>query len=98
MKVLYRYDDVHFSLNDVQVILRQYPITKTTPKGVWVDNYGTPRFVLSGAYKRFACSTQEEALESFIARKTRQVRILAAQQEIVSKALVNAKSMFEKMT
>lgn len=94
--ILYRYEDLHYAdcLN-VQVILREFLITKTTPRGAWVDNCGTPRFVLSGAYKRFACPTKKEAIDSFIARKKRQVRILMAQREIAQKALLVAEKMSE---
>lgn len=93
-EVLYRYEDLHYADHlHVQVILREFLITKITPRGAWVDNYGTPRFVLSGAYKRFACPTKKEAIESFIARKKRQVRILTAQCEIAQKSLLVAERM-----
>ena len=50
-------------------------VTKTTPKGVWLGN----RFVLRDVRKRFACPTLHEALESFVARKDRQISILSNQ-------------------
>lgn len=50
-------------------------VTKTTPKGVWLGD----RFVLRDVRKRFACPTLHEALESFVARKDRQIRILSNQ-------------------
>lgn len=52
-----------------------YPITKRTPKGAWIRG----RFVLLTARKRYACNTLSEAIESFKARKQKQIRILKAQ-------------------
>ena len=52
-----------------------YFVTKRTPKGAWIGN----QFVLLSASKRFACNTVEEAIESFIARKRKQIKILEAQ-------------------
>ncbi|MGJ4945154.1 hypothetical protein ACQR1W_31655 [Bradyrhizobium sp. HKCCYLS1011] len=49
-----------------------YAITRRTPKGAWISG----RFVLLTAHKRWACPTQEEAIESFIARKQKHIRIL----------------------
>lgn len=94
--VLYRYEeDPSTNQAYTRIALRIFPITKTTPKGVWVDTYGIPRFVLSGAHKRFACTTKKEAIHSFIARKKRQVRILKSQCEIARSALSIAKKMRE---
>jgi len=100
MKTLYRYDDLCYAVGpldlystNIKVILQEFPITKTTPKGVWINNLGIPRFVLLNAYKRFACPTKEEALESFMARKTRQIKILAEQSQIACEALSIAKNM-----
>lgn len=59
-----------------EVVLTGYIVERVTPKGVWLEGR---RFVLTSARKRFACPTKEEARESFIARKNRQVRILKAQ-------------------
>jgi len=93
MDVLYRYYDVPHKGGYVQVVLQTFPITKKTPKGFWIDNLGIPRFVLSGAYKRFACLTKDEALESFMARKKRQIKILTAQCKNATKALSEAKKI-----
>ena len=49
-----------------------YPVTKRTPCGAWIEG----RFVNLQANKRFACNTIEEAVESFVARRQRQIRIL----------------------
>lgn len=55
----------------------EMPVLKETPKGVWVAPFpGTKRFILLGATKQFAWATKKEALESFIWRKRKQVKIL----------------------
>ncbi|MHC2552431.1 hypothetical protein [Bradyrhizobium elkanii] len=46
-----------------------------TPKGAWVCG----KFVLLTATKKWACETEEQALESFKARKRKQIGILTAQ-------------------
>ena len=84
----YRYEDVMYAApldeferpvgeNRLEVVLRKYAVVKYTPKGVWLSWFGgyPDRFVLSDARKRFACPTVEEAKQSFITRKERQVRI-----------------------
>jgi hypothetical protein len=67
----------------LRIHLSEYRIIKRTPKGAWIElfpSFGEERkFVLLTARKKFACETKEEALESFLARKTRQIRILEAQ-------------------
>lgn len=78
---LYRYEDVQYASYDpfsdhsgpgeLRVRLRKFPIERRTRKGAWVCG----RFVLLSARKRYACPTQDEAMESFIARKKRQLSI-----------------------
>jgi len=51
---------------------------------------GDKKFVLTGATKRFACPTKEEALKSFKARKRRQISILEAQAKHAREALHKA--------
>jgi hypothetical protein len=64
-----------------------FPVLKETAAGVWLDVYGQRRFVRADAMKRFACPTEQEALESYHARKRRQVRILRAQLASAEAAL-----------
>ena len=76
--------------------LMEFKVVKTTPKGVWLsrksglddftDSY--KRFVRRDAVKRYACPTIQEAKESFIARKERQVGILSAQKKHAKQAIV----------
>jgi len=89
--VLYRYADVATG-DGVRVYLRTYSITKETAKGVWIDEYGQKRFVLSGTRKCFAHPTVEEARTSFIARKTKQIKILTSQLQRANDALSAAPS------
>jgi len=63
----------------VHILVHTLRVLKTTPKGVWFDDFGRRRFVLTGARKRFACPNLKEAVESFKARKQRQITILTSQ-------------------
>ena len=102
----YRYEDIRYAPpldefdmpiggGSVGIMLREYRVVKATPRGVWLehDNWlfdPEPKFVLQDSRKRFACPTIIEAKESFIARKNKQIRILAEQ-------LSNAKDALAKM-
>lgn len=98
--VYYRYDDVSSSggcvdeygewvrgISYTTVVLTTYPVIKKTPKGAWLSN---GKFVLDGSGKRGAHATKELALESFVARKKRQRRILKAQLSRIKTALIIA--------
>ena len=96
--VWFRYDDVTYAApldeferpmgrGRVAVELTQYEVESVTKHGVWLRVGYTTRFCKNEAHKRFACPTQEEAMESFIARKQRQLRILTAQANHVREAL-----------
>lgn len=63
------------------------PLIKETPKGAWVDYYGKNRWVKMSAKKRFACPTFEEAIESYKARKNRQISILRSRIKDVEECL-----------
>jgi hypothetical protein len=89
---LYRYQEQSYSIGVDQfdnplpgyhliIELYSYRVIRETSKGVWINDYGKDRFVLLTARKKFACRTKEEALESFIARKNRQIKILSDQLE-----------------
>lgn len=70
---------------------RWFEVIKTTPKGVWIAG----RFCLRDARKRFACPTLHEAIESFVARKDRQIKILSNQLASAQKARDEAATYFE---
>lgn len=80
------------------VHLYAYRVAKETPCGVWLDTFAGRRFVLRDARKRWACPTKEEALESFRARKERQLKILRAQVRHVEECLVSAASVLDLNT
>ena len=93
----YRYEDFRYAphLNEfdepvgpgrASIRLLQFEVLKHTPCGVWIDRY-PKRWVKKDARKRFACPTKEEAMESFIARKNRQRKILKAQVRHVDEVL-----------
>lgn len=69
------------------LVLHEYPIIKTTDKGVWIDIFGVKRFILNGTRKKYATPTKEMAYESFLARKERQKSLLKHQLIIVEAAL-----------
>jgi hypothetical protein len=82
---LYRYEDYKESCGyddewgcgySIKVRLVRLYITKRTKKGVWIEGR---RFVLLSGRKRYAFPTQQEALDSFIARKKRQILLLTNQ-------------------
>lgn len=66
----------------LKLYLQKFEILKRTPKGAWIKLYEfsfdekDKKFVLLTARKKFACKTKDEALESFKARKRRQIEIL----------------------
>ena len=101
---LYRYDYTNyeaasiFGAPRVEVHPESFLIVKRTPKGAWVNTYFGRKFVNLGARKRWACPTREEAMESFIARKERQLSILKAQARNVEAALDRAKEMVSTST
>lgn len=62
--------------------VHEYEVVKETPKGYWImlSNFDvTRRWVPKISQKKFACSTVKSAMESFVARKKRQIKILQAQ-------------------
>lgn len=74
----YRIDKIY---EDGHALIEHCRVLRYTPKGVWVDTWGGKKFILASARKRYACPTKDEALESFRARKRRQVALLAAQHD-----------------
>jgi hypothetical protein len=68
--------------------MESFPVERHTPKGVWLRVWGHEKWVSATAKKRYAYPTQEEARESFIARKKRQILILSNQ-------LIEAKKMLQ---
>lgn len=75
----------------VKIHLSTYEVVAHTPKGVQLNVHGTKKFVRLEGVKKFACPTQKEAWNSFIARKKRQQTILQDQlgktEEVLQLAL-----------
>lgn len=70
------------------VTLERFKMLKRTPKGVWLDiGFGSRRFVLDTATRRFACATVEEALTSFKARKKKQASIYMNRAKLAEEAI-----------
>jgi len=99
MEVMYRYYDVQYAspLNEydehtgpgkVAIELMTFDIIKYTKCGVRIDDYTDKgKFINLNSRKKFACATKEEALESFIHRKERQMVIYKSQLRQATQAL-----------
>lgn len=74
-------DDSFSSISCREIYFLALPIVKQTPKGCWLEYYGYRKFVLAKARKRWASETKAAALDAFIARKKRQIKILEKQKE-----------------
>ena len=89
MEYLYRYTDVYGIENYIELRLDRFEIVKKTQCGAWIKLYGgKKKFILNNTYKKWACATPEIALESFRARKKKQVRILKSQLKRAEAALI----------
>ena|SRR5579859_1185210 len=89
-KFLYRYSEQQveemwshhpqIASQAMRLYLNAYLVIKETPCGCWIAwGYGDKKFVNLKANKKFAHLTPEEAMESFKARKKRQIAILRGQ-------------------
>lgn len=61
--------------------LTWYQIYRKTLCGVWINEYGRKRFILTYARKQWACFTEKEARISYLARKQWQIKHLTRQLE-----------------
>ena len=68
----------------VAVVLMRFAVSHHTPKGVRLR---CGRFVLNESTRRYACPTMELAMESFLARKNRQISIYRSRIRSVERAL-----------
>lgn len=89
----YRYEDTHGT--GPQVWLRRFRVIRTTPKGVWLDDYGVQRFVLNDARKRWAYPTIELARNSFLIRKRKQIGWLQSQLDHTKAVLAAIEEKFK---
>lgn len=74
---------------NIKLQLQTYNLIKETPKGYWIG-YGFPiegklsskgRWVSKTARKRYAFPTKEEALNNFIKRTEKRLKILSTQAD-----------------
>lgn len=91
----YRLDHTVDYYNRVHLAWYTFTVLRTTAKGVWIStphmNRLGRKFILNDARKRYAYPTKELALESFIARKARQISILQSQLDRAQDAYEKAK-------
>ena len=83
----YRFQETMYSEAKMMLNMMAFVVIKHTPCGVWIDHYGSKKFVNTNARKRYAWATKEEALESFHARKRKQARLLRWQLKKAEAAL-----------
>jgi hypothetical protein len=105
---LYRYDVIQYCLGideygdpikgigKIEIRKQEFDIIKHTPKGAWIDNFGTPKFVNLHANKKFACITEKEALISFIRRKQKYLELMSIREKITRIALKKARIIAAK--
>jgi len=78
-----------------RVRIREFDVEKETPKGVWIRGFMFRRFQLKECRKRFACPSVELAMESFMARKRKQAKILRTRLAGVEHAMYQARVEYE---
>ena len=100
--IFYRYEESIFIDEQVKVLEKTFKLVKETPCGYWIKRIPEFYFTLNKnhwvsktARKRYAYPTKKEALNSFIARKGRQLEILNWQIARVEQALNIALDMRE---
>lgn len=75
-----------------QLYAHVFVVLKVTKCGKWIRDYGgNRRFILDTSRKRFAQETLELSLESFRARRKRQIGILQARLRAAEEELALAK-------
>lgn len=91
---LYRY--VRGGSQFGNIYLEEYPIVKETPKGyrITVHRHGD-RLVLKEGRKRFAHETPELALQSFIYRSEKCLKLQQGSADLTKKYLSTAKKLKE---
>ena len=78
-------DLVRPAFPDVRLTLMTFNLHRETPKGYWIgyghpDGFNSPsKWVSKTARKRYAYPTKEQALENYVKRTERRVKILKAQ-------------------
>ena len=105
--ILYRYDyynvghgvdqfDEPYDGHTTKLRLTKHFVNRRTRQGAWIPWFGRKndeRFVLLSAVKKFACNSEVEALESFIARKKKQLYIMQCRIVDIEIALKQAEKL-----
>jgi hypothetical protein len=73
-----------------------FPVKRYTAKCVVLNWHGKDKFVLLDARKRFAYPTRELAMASYIARKEREIRMMAARHDLAVEYLAAAKGFRDR--
>lgn len=77
---LYRCDAVFYDGGSVEIHLQSFRVIKPTKCGYWISlGCSYQKWVSATGRKRYAHPTKAEAIQSFRARKLRQINILSAQ-------------------
>jgi hypothetical protein len=78
----------------VEVKLETFEVLRHTAKGVWIRNpyrdngvHGDRQFINDSWRKRFAAPTPEDAFRSFVARKSKQIRLLESKVAVIRQAV-----------
>lgn len=83
---------------ECSIICDAYKIERYTPKGFIIRDFlrGRERWVSAHSRKRFAYPTIKEALDSYIARKRQEIRILKVRQKISEDGFSKAQKYYEQ--
>lgn len=88
------HDDLPLYPARVEVRVSKIPIIKRTKCGMWVGHGEWDKhWVRNNAVKKYAHPTKLEAIQSFIARKKRQIKIVGDQLNRAKMALAAAEQM-----
>lgn len=97
----YRFDTEVDEYGGVSLYRSEFDAVKKTPCGVWLVFRGgwqpKRRFVLLNSRKKYAHPDIDSALQSFIARKNLQLRILSARHDQTAAALEMAALRLEEL-
>lgn len=103
--VWYRFDDKTYASSDpweedrwyfnTYIEVTRFVVVRVTPKGVQLAggrfSWRHPRLQLHDAYKRFACATEELALDSYLRRKEVQRSVYQARADKAKKCAFEAR-------
>lgn len=84
--------------SNVRVRLKEFTVLKETPKGYWIDTGNkSKKWVGKDSKSPFAVLSIEQALENFVLRQQRSIRIMQHQIEFAKLGIACAKQHQEKV-